>query len=116
MEHENTEGTMVGMPTNAPVGANNVSTQPLAKKAAPKKDTPSDKAIIAQLRKELAQEKAAVAKLSEELETQQNKNVAIFKKYQEAQETLGAERQKNANAKAALLQTMDGAMRAFANS
>lgn len=86
------------------------------KKAAPKKDTPSDKAVIAQLRKELAQEKAAVAKLSEELEIQQRKNEHLFKKYQESQETLGSERQKFVNAKGALMQTIDGALRAFANS
>lgn len=116
MEHELKEATMVGTPTNAPVEATNVSVPTPAKKAASKKDTPSDKAVIAQLKKELQQEKAAVARLSEELETQQQKNVVIFKKYQEAQETLGAERQKNANAKSALLQTVDGAMRAFANS
>ena len=109
MEHENTEATMADTPTATP------SPTP-AKKAAPKKDTPSDKAIIAQLRKELAQEKAAVAKLSEELETQQQKNVIIFNKYQEAQKALDVEKQKNANAKSALLQTVDGAMRAFANS
>lgn len=109
MEHELSESTMGGTPTDAPAPTS-------AKKAAAKKDTPTDKALIIQLKKELQQEKAAVAKLSEELETQQNKNELIFKKYQEAQETLGAERQKNANAKSALLQTVDGAMRAFANS
>ena len=109
MEHENTEATMVGTPTDAPVPTP-------AKKAAPKKDTPTDKALIAQLKKELAQEKAAVAKLSEELETQQQKNVIIFNKYQEAQKALDVEKQKNANAKYALLQTVDGAMKAFANS
>ena len=109
MEHENTEATMVGTPTDAPAPTP-------AKKAAAKKDTPTDKTLIAQLKKELQQEKAAVAKLSEELEIQQKKNELIFKKFQDAQETLGAERQKNANAKSALLQTVDGAMRAFANS
>lgn len=109
MEHENTEATMVGTPTDAPAPTS-------AKKAAAKKDTPTDKALIAQLKKELAQEKAAVAKLSEELETQQQKNVIIFNKYQEAQKALDVEKQKNANAKSALLQTVDGAMRAFANS
>lgn len=108
MENE----TMVGTPTETTA----VTAPTPAKKAAPKKDTPSDKTVITQLKKELAQEKAAVAKLSEELETQQRKNEIIFKKYQEAQEALGTERQKNNNAKSALLQTMDGAMRAFANS
>lgn len=86
------------------------------KKAAPKKDTPSDKAVIAQLKKELAQEKAAVVKLSEELDIQQRKNEHLFKKYQESQEALGSERQKFVNSKSALMQTIDGALRAFANS
>ena len=116
MEHELKEATMVGTPTNAPVEATNVSVPTPAKKAAPKKDTPTDKALIIQLKKELQQEKAAVARLTEELETQQQKNVVIFKNYQEAQKALDVERQKNANAKSALLQTVDGAMRAFANS
>ena len=103
------EGTAVPVEEVAPT--------PVAKKkAAPKNAPPSDKTVIANLKKELAEANKHINNLSLELETQQNKNITVFNKYQEVAKELENQRVKFSNSKTALLQTIDGALRAFTNN
>ena len=97
-----------------------------AKKAPTKNAAPSDKSIIQKLRaeakaqdakiKELEEAQyAKIKELEEALEIQQSKNVQVFNKYQEVAKELERQREKFSNSKSALLQTIDGALRAFTN-
>ena len=86
-----------------------------AKKAPAKNAAPSDKSIIQKLRAEAKAQDAKIKELEEALEIQQSKNVQVFNKYQEVAKELERQREKFSNSKSALLQTIDGALRAFTN-
>lgn len=86
-----------------------------AKKAPAKNATPSDKTIIQRLKAEAKAQEAKIKELEEALEIQQSKNITVFNQYQQATKELSLQREKFSNSKSALLQTIDGALRAFTN-
>ena len=86
-----------------------------AKKVPAKNAAPSDRTIIQKLRAEAKAQDAKIKELEEALEIQQSKNIQVFNKYQDVAKELERQREKFSNSKSALLQTIDGALRAFTN-